>query len=82
MLGLAYEYFGHWYLNCLSYTYVDLNKEEREAIVARAMLRSPFFKAVFASSNRRIVLSDFLNRFSPIFARKHFLSVVRLILDH
>ena len=79
MLGLAYEYFGHWYLNCLSYIYVDLNKEEREAIVARAMLRSPFFKAVFASSNRRIVLSDFLNRFSPIFARKHFLSVVRLI---
>jgi RNA polymerase primary sigma factor len=79
MLGLAYEYFGHWYLNCLSYAYVDLNKEEREAMVARAMLRSPFFKAVFASSNRRIVLSDFLNRFSPIFARKHFLSVVRLI---
>lgn len=31
------------------------------------------------TSNRRIVLSDFLNRFSPIFARKHFLSVVRLI---
>lgn len=79
MLGLAYEYFGHWYLNCLSYAYVDLNKEERDAMVARAMLRSPFLKAVFANSNRRIVLSDFLNRFSPIFARKHFLSVVRLI---
>lgn len=79
MLGLAYEYFGHWYLNCLSYAYVDLNKEEREAMVARAMLRSPFFKAVFANSNRRIVLSDFLNCFSPTFAQKHFLSVVRLI---
>lgn len=79
MLGLAYEYFGHWYLNCLSYAYVDLNKEERDAMVARAMLRSPFLKAVFANTNRRIVLSDFLNRFSPIFARKHFLSVVRLI---
>lgn len=79
ILGLAYEYFGHWYLNCLSYVYGSLNHEERNSLVARTMLRSPFFKAIFAGRSRRIVLSHYLDRFSPVFTKKHFLPIVRLI---
>ena len=79
MLGLVYEYFGHWYLNCLGYVYGSLSQEKRNSLIARAMLRSPFFKTVFSGSKRRIVLTNYLDHFSPIFARKHFLSIVKLI---
>lgn len=40
-LGLAFEYYNHWYLSCLGYVYLDLDNEKRLNILARTLLRDP-----------------------------------------
>ncbi len=42
-LGLTYEYCGLWYLDCIGYAYPKLNQEQREALLARTILRDPLY---------------------------------------
>lgn len=42
-LGLTYEYFGLWYLDCIGYGYCELNQEQRQALLARTILRDPLY---------------------------------------
>lgn len=42
-LGLTYEYFGLWYLDCIGYSYCELNQEQRQALLARTILRDPLY---------------------------------------
>lgn len=42
-LGLTYEYCGLWYLDCIGYGYPKLNQEQRQALLARTILRDPLY---------------------------------------
>lgn len=42
-LGLAYEYFKHWYLNSVGYVYNELGQEDRMSLLARNILREPLY---------------------------------------
>ena len=42
-LGLAFEYYKHWYLNCVGYIYKDLHAEDQRSLLARNILRDPLY---------------------------------------
>lgn len=43
-LGLAFEYYDHWYLSCLGYVYPDLDKEIRKQLLARTITRNRLYQ--------------------------------------
>lgn len=45
-LGLTYEYFNHWYLNCVSYIYNELPEDDQKSYLARAILRDPLYQKI------------------------------------
>lgn len=45
-LGLAFEYYKCWYLNCIGYIYNDLSSEDRQSLIARNLLRDPLYKSM------------------------------------
>jgi len=42
-LGLTYEYCGLWYLDCIGYAYPKFNQHQRQALLARTLLRDPLY---------------------------------------
>lgn len=42
-LGLVYEYYKYWYLSCIGYIYQRLSELDREKLLARTILRTPFY---------------------------------------
>jgi len=47
-LGLAYEYFNHWYLNSVGYVYNELGIDDRMSLLARNILREPLYAAMLS----------------------------------
>lgn len=47
-LGLAFEYFKHWYLNSVGYVYNELGKEDRMSLLARNILREPLYATMLS----------------------------------
>lgn len=47
-LGLTFEYYKHWYLNCIGYVYEELNGSERQSLLARTLLRDPLYHRIIA----------------------------------
>ena len=45
-LGLTYKRHSYWYLSCLGYVYPDLDEDERKALLARTILRAPFYQCM------------------------------------
>lgn len=42
-LGLVFEYYKKWYLNCTGYIYKDLDEQEKKSLLARNLLRDPLY---------------------------------------
>lgn len=60
-LGLTYEYFNHWYLNCVGYIYNELPEEDKFAYLARAILRDPLYHRIMADLlERDIDILDYM----------------------
>jgi hypothetical protein len=53
-LGLTYQYYGKWYLNCLGYIYEDLSEENRRLLLARTILRD----SLYGSMMRDLIFND------------------------
>lgn len=45
-LGLVFEYYNCWYLNCIGYIYNELHDEDRHALLARNILRDHFYSKI------------------------------------
>ncbi len=58
-LGLTYEYCGLWYLDCIGYAYPDLDSNQRQALLARTILRDPLYGRI---------IQDLLNYDTGIFS--------------
>lgn len=43
-LGLAFEYYGYWYLSCIGYIYPDLDREVRKQLLARTIIRNRLYQ--------------------------------------
>lgn len=60
-LGIVYEYYNHWYLNCVAYVFDELSHQELQAFYARAILRNSFVKMLLVlCSQGRVSIYDFL----------------------
>lgn len=78
ILGLVYEYYGYWYLNCIGYIYNELSKAQQKSLLARTILRSPFYRTVFAKTTSHINLEDYIIRFPNSFIRYCHLAITSL----
>lgn len=79
-LGLAFEYYNHWYLSCLGYVYLDLDNEKRLNILARTLLRDPLYaKLIVDITQQDIYLKDYMNFLSVATINRRLPSVVKLL---
>lgn len=79
ILGIVFEYFGHWYLNCIGYVYINLEPMQKKSLLARTLLRSPFFKSIFSNNPEQIVLSDILEILPYGFVKNNYIAITSLI---
>lgn len=79
-LGLAFEYYNHWYLSCLGYVYLDLDNEKRLNILARTLLRDPLYaKLIVDITQQDIYLKDYMDFLSVATINRRLPSVVKLL---
>ena len=77
ILGIVYEYYNHWYLNCIGYVYEVLNKRQRTSLLARTILRSPFFRELFSNLKSPVIyIENYMRKFSDRFVKMHLKSIV------
>lgn len=79
-LGLAFEYYNHWYLSCLGYVYLDLDNEKRLSILARTLLRDPLYaKLIVDITQQDIYLKDYMDFLSVATINRRLPSVFKLL---
>lgn len=77
ILGVVYEFYNHWYLNCIGYVYGTLNNRQRASLLARTILRSPFFRKLLYNIKTPIIyFENYMNMFSDRFVKKHLKSIL------
>lgn len=54
-LGLAFEYYKHWYLNCVGYIYKELHAEDQRSLLARNILRDPLYARMMSDIRKHDV---------------------------
>ena len=70
--GFVYEYYGKWYLNCLSYVFLDLTSEQQTALIARLLLRSPLYaKLVKDAIDGNVRLAKYFPNFEEGFVFRY-----------
>lgn len=47
-LGLCYEYYDRWFLNCIGYIYNKLLKDDRQSLISRNILRDPLYSKIMS----------------------------------
>ncbi len=64
-LGLAFEYYGLWYLSTFGYVYPSLSEEERSSLLARTILRDPLYgRMIHNMMTADIELVNYMNGLS------------------
>lgn len=59
--GLAIIYKQKWYLTCLGKVFLKLSESDRMALLARTLLRDPFYKHIFyAALNDNVDVADYM----------------------
>lgn len=63
-LGLAFEYFKHWYLNSVGYIYMQLDLADRMSLLSRNLLRDPLYSRIMVDMQKADV--DLLSYMDPV----------------
>lgn len=79
-LGLAFEYYNHWYLNCLGYVYMDLDQERRTSLLARTLLRDPLYAKILTDITQRdVYLKSYMGFLSTTTINRRIPSICKLL---
>lgn len=79
-LGIAFEYYNYWYLSCLGYIYPELSQEQKDSLLARTIIRNPFYqKLLLDLLNGSIKLQDYMSMLSSITIKRRVSSVYTLL---
>lgn len=79
-LGLAWELCGTWYLTCIGRVFCLLSQETQSAIMARCMLRSPFYARILCNAiNTDIYLPDYMSILSVSTIKRRLPSVKKML---
>lgn len=74
--GLTIIYQQKWYLTCLGKVFLKLDEVDRMPLLARTLLRDPFYKHLFcAISNNDVELTDYMIGISPSTIKRRTTSV-------
>lgn len=77
ILGLVYEYYNHWYLSCIGYVFNSLSNKQKNSLMARTILRSPFYKPLFSNLKSHVIyIEDYMRAFSDRFIKMHLKSMM------
>ena len=79
ILGIVFEYFGHWYLNCIGYVYPNLEPRQQKSLLARTLLRSPLFKSIIARNPKQISLLDLVHVLPYNFIKNNYIAITSFI---
>ena len=79
-LGLTFEYYGYWYLTCVGYIYNDLNQQQKEALLARTILRIPLYQDLVTRLLKRdVFLTEYMKNIAPSTQGRRAGSIMRLL---
>lgn len=79
-LGLAWELCGTWYLTCIGRVFCLLSQETQSAIMARCLLRSPFYARVLCNAIKTdIHLPEYMSILSVSTIKRRLPSVKKML---
>lgn len=80
-LGLAFEYYGLWFLSCIGYVYPHISDERKARILARLILRDSFYANIVLSLTEGDVdlLTYMESELSPKTSARRYSNVVTIV---
>lgn len=79
-LGLAFSYYNSWYLSCIGYIYIELTESERQAFLARSILRDPFYGTIVRDLiSNDVTLNNYLKNLSPSTIQRRSPGIIRIL---
>lgn len=79
-LGLTFTYYNSWYLSCFGYVYIQLSQEERNAFIARSILRDNFYGTIVRDLIfRDITINDYLKPLSDSTIHRRSPGILRIL---
>lgn len=79
--GLVYEHFGSWYINCISYVFVNLEPSDQQSYLVRLLTRSPLYRSILSNLTQEDVPLINVCRFDEKIKIKTILRSVSNLLD-
>lgn len=79
-LGLTFSSYGSWYLSCFGYIYLELNDEERNAFIARSILRDSFYGTIIRNLiEKPIIINNYLRPLSDSTINRRCSGILRIL---
>ncbi len=79
-LGLAFLYYSSWYLSCFGYVYRELSESDREAFIARSILRDAFYGTIVRDLiTHNVIINNYLKRLSPTTIHRRSPGIMRIL---
>lgn len=79
-LGLAFDFYGYWYLSCVGYVFNDLSFEQQESFLARSILRTPLYRHLLIHIfDRDLNLTDYMKGIADSTKGRRAGSIIKLL---
>lgn len=79
-LGLAFSSYGSWYLSCFAYVYLELTEEERNAFIARSILRDTFYGTIIRDLiEKPVTINNYLRPLSDSTIHRRSPGIMRIL---
>ena len=79
-LGLVHNYYDVWFITCLGKAYMYLNSEQKEALLARTVLRNVFYEKIISEASfHEVDVMNYMNCISEATRRRRGPSVMKLL---
>lgn len=79
-LGLTFSYYNSWYLSCFGYVYQTLSQEERNAFIARSILRDNLYGTIVRDIiDKTVTLNNYLKPLSDSTIKRRSPGIIRIL---
>ena len=79
-LGLTFEYYEYWYLTCVGYVFNELDQQQKEALLARTILRIPLYQDLLLRLLKGdVLLTDYITQIAPSTQGRRSGSILRML---
>lgn len=79
-LGLVFEYYDYWYLSAVGYVFPELSDVDKQSLLARTILRTPFYqRLVLDLCDKTIYLTNYMKGLSKSTCIRRSISTCKLL---